>query len=77
MSNFVGILRNGLKIAPPEAPSTGYLFGKGLYFTDCCSKAASYCRASDKNPEGILVLSEVALGVSHNIYRPKQFLCPP
>lgn len=31
LSNFVGILSNGLKIAPPEAPVTGYMFGKGLY----------------------------------------------
>lgn len=31
LTNFVGILSNGLKIAPPEAPVTGYMFGKGLY----------------------------------------------
>ncbi|CAI5716367.1 unnamed protein product [Peronospora destructor] len=29
LSNFVGILSQGLRIAPPEAPSNGYLFGKG------------------------------------------------
>ena len=28
--NYLGIFSNGLKIAPPEAPSTGYLFGKGI-----------------------------------------------
>lgn len=33
-SNYVGILSQGLRIAPPEAPSTGYLFGKGVYFAD-------------------------------------------
>lgn len=27
-SNFVGILSQGLRIAPPEAPATGYMFGK-------------------------------------------------
>jgi hypothetical protein len=30
-TNFTGILSQGLRIAPPEAPSTGYMFGKGVY----------------------------------------------
>lgn len=29
MTNFAGILSHGLKIAPREAPVTGYMFGKG------------------------------------------------
>lgn len=29
VSNVVGILSQGLRIAPPEAPATGYMFGKG------------------------------------------------
>ena len=33
-SNYVGILSNGMRIAPPEAPKTGYAFGKGVYFAD-------------------------------------------
>ena len=28
MTNFVGILSQGLRIAPPEAPVTGYMFGE-------------------------------------------------
>jgi len=28
ITNWVGILSQGLKIAPPEAPKTGYMFGK-------------------------------------------------
>lgn len=31
LTNFVSILSSGLKVAPPEAPATGYMFGKGLY----------------------------------------------
>lgn len=27
-TNFAGILKQGLRIAPPEAPVTGYMFGK-------------------------------------------------
>lgn len=34
LTNYVGILSNGLKIAPPEAPVTGYMFGKGLYLSE-------------------------------------------
>lgn len=30
LSNVVGILSQGLRIAPPEAPKNGYLFGKGV-----------------------------------------------
>ena len=32
-----------MRIAPPEAPVTGYMFGKGVYFADCSSKCANYC----------------------------------
>jgi hypothetical protein len=33
---------SGLRIAPPEAPVTSYMFGKGVYFTDMFSKSANY-----------------------------------
>ena len=32
LTNWCGILGQGLRIAPPEAPVTGYMFGKGVYF---------------------------------------------
>lgn len=32
LTNWTGIISQGLRIAPPEAPSTGYMFGKGVYF---------------------------------------------
>src|SRR5690606_7831338 len=38
ITNFGGILSQGLRIAPPEAPVTGYMFGKGIYFADMVSK---------------------------------------
>lgn len=34
-TNFAGILSQGLRIAPPEAPVTGYMFGKGVYRLLC------------------------------------------
>ncbi|XP_041659335.1 poly [ADP-ribose] polymerase 2 [Cheilinus undulatus] len=62
LSNWVGILSKGLRVAPPEAPVTGYMFGKGIYFADMSSKSANYCFASQSNQVGLLLLSEVALG---------------
>ena len=52
----------GLRIAPPEAPVTGYMFGKGIYFADMVTKSANYCCTSRSNNTGLLLLCEVALG---------------
>ncbi|KAH8262068.1 hypothetical protein KR038_001987 [Drosophila bunnanda] len=62
ITNFAGILSHGLKIAPPEAPPTGYMFGKGIYFADMVSKSANYCCTTQQNSTGLMLLSEVALG---------------
>lgn len=65
MSNWLGILTDGLRIAPPEVASNGRIFGKGIYFTDKASKAQAYCHASARHggqSKCIFVLSEVALG---------------
>lgn len=49
-TNFAGILSQGLRIAPPEAPVNGYMFGKGIYLADIVSKSANYCCASVNAP---------------------------
>jgi len=67
LSNWAGILGNGLKIAPPEAPVTGYMFGKGVYFADMSSKSANYCYPSRSQPVGLLLMCEVALGETNNL----------
>ncbi|XP_050688575.1 poly [ADP-ribose] polymerase 2-like isoform X2 [Eriocheir sinensis] len=67
MSNWAGILSQGLRIAPPEAPVTGYMFGKGIYFADMASKSANYCWANASKNVGFLLLSEVALGESNEL----------
>lgn len=67
VTNFAGILSQGLRIAPPEAPVTGYMFGKGVYFADMVSKSANYCCAYKNNPIGIMLLCEVALGNMHEL----------
>lgn len=65
LTNWIGILSQGLRIAPPEAPVTGYMFGKGVYFADMSSKSANYCFTSPGKNEGLLMLCEVALGDLH------------
>lgn len=67
LSNWVGILSQGLRVAPPEAPVTGYMFGKGIYFADMSSKSANYCFASQQHSTGLLLLCEVALGDSREL----------
>ena len=61
-TNYAGILSQGLRIAPPEAPVTGYMFGKGIYFADMVSKSANYCYYHLNDNIGLLLLSEVAIG---------------
>jgi len=60
-TNFAGILSQGLRIAPPHVPHSGYMFGKGIYFADCVSKSANYCCAGG-NDVVFMLLCEVALG---------------
>ncbi|XP_012253348.2 poly [ADP-ribose] polymerase [Athalia rosae] len=68
-TNYAGILSQGLRIAPPEAPVTGYMFGKGIYFADMVSKSANYCCTNRQNPTGLLLLCEVALGNMYERHR--------
>ncbi|XP_069796902.1 poly [ADP-ribose] polymerase 2 isoform X2 [Narcine bancroftii] len=67
LMNWVSILNQGLRIAPPEAPVTGYMFGKGIYFADMSSKSANYCFATREQNVGLLLLCEVALGDCHKL----------
>ena len=60
IGNFAGILSQGLRIAPPEAPVSGYRFGKGIYFADMIEKSAGYCRAY--NQDACALLGDVACG---------------
>ncbi|CAI2363215.1 unnamed protein product [Moneuplotes crassus] len=70
-SNFGGILSQGLRIAPPEAPVSGYMFGKGVYFADIVSKSAGYCCSHLSNKEGLLLLCEVAIGETNDLTNAK------
>lgn len=61
-TNFGGILSQGLRIAPPEAPVSGYMFGKGIYLADMSSKSVNYCHPSMSNGTALLLLCEAELG---------------
>ncbi|ORY62232.1 poly polymerase catalytic domain-containing protein [Pseudomassariella vexata] len=61
-TNFGGILSQGLRIAPPEAPATGYMFGKGIYLADMSSKSANYCYSYITGGHALLLLCEAELG---------------
>uniref|UniRef100_A0A8D0GPP2 Poly [ADP-ribose] polymerase n=1 Tax=Sphenodon punctatus TaxID=8508 RepID=A0A8D0GPP2_SPHPU len=63
-TNFAGIFSQGLRIAPPEAPVTGYMFGKGIYFADMVSKSANYCHTSQADPVGALYIPDCFLPFS-------------
>ncbi|XP_076286203.1 poly-(ADP-ribose) polymerase [Lasioglossum baleicum] len=67
-TNYAGILSQGLRKAPPEAPVTGYMFGKGIYFADMVSKSANYCCTNSENSTGLMLLCEVALGNMYERY---------
>ncbi|CAK7203836.1 hypothetical protein SEUCBS139899_006585 [Sporothrix eucalyptigena] len=62
VTNFGGILGQGLRIAPPEAPVSGYMFGKGIYLADMSSKSAGYCASGISGGTGLLLLCEAKLG---------------
>lgn len=40
---LVSTLRDGIRMPSADSAQTGYMFGKGIYFTDCFSKAALQC----------------------------------
>ncbi|KAL8850724.1 MAG: hypothetical protein Q9221_004372 [Calogaya cf. arnoldii] len=61
-TNFGGILSQGLRIAPTEAPVNGYAFGKGVYLADISSKSAQYCQPAMSGRTGLLLLCEAELG---------------
>ncbi|CAI7658001.1 unnamed protein product [Penicillium crustosum] len=61
-TNFGGILSQGLRIAPPEAPVNGYMFGKGVYLADTSSKSANYCCPHNSRGMGLLLLCDAELG---------------
>ncbi|KVH94267.1 BRCT domain-containing protein [Cynara cardunculus var. scolymus] len=53
------------------------LLWHGIYFADLVSKSAQYCFTDKKNPVGLMLLSEVALGEMHELKKAKYMDKPP
>ncbi|KAM3589297.1 hypothetical protein VKS41_000165 [Umbelopsis sp. WA50703] len=74
ISNFIGILKQGLRIKPGQAYETGSMFGSGLYFADMFSKSSGYCNdytSVDAQPYSLMLLCEVALGKTYDLVSAK------
>jgi hypothetical protein len=61
-SNLVGILSQGLKIAPREAPRNNDRWGNGIYLADESRKAWQYCFPEQSDGTGFLLLYEAQIG---------------
>ena len=67
ISNYLGILSQGLQIAPDNVVVAGAAFGKGIYFADMFAKSDAYSNNARMNVQvgsvpNIMLLCEVALG---------------
>lgn len=67
LTNFVGIISQGLRIAPPEAPCSGYRVGKGIYLADMIAKSYGYCFSYASGGEFCILLCEAAMGNVHEL----------
>lgn len=73
--NMMGIVKEGLRVAPRTAQIAGNAFGDGVYFADMVSKSWHYCRANfDSNakvmPKAYMFLADVALGKQDKVTLP-------
>ena len=64
-TNVLGILSQGLKIAPPEAPATGYMFGKGEFTLSHLFSFFSPCRELIPLYLGIYAANSFAKSVNY------------
>lgn len=62
-ANFLGILKEGLRVNPSGAILTGARFGNGVYFADAFAKSEYYTEGNKK----IVLLCEVAIGKKYEI----------
>lgn len=68
MANAVGILTTGMRINPVGVPTTGKMFGNGLYFANASTKSAGYMGLTQRGV-GMMFLCEVALGNMYERYQ--------
>jgi ankyrin repeat protein/predicted DNA-binding WGR domain protein len=69
--NVMGILFQGLKIAPVDASRTGSRLGDGIYFTDSFKYASQFCSdfsSFSSNQSSFVFLGEIVLGKMQKVY---------
>jgi len=77
-ANHVGVFTSGLRIAPASVPSTGYMFGKGIYLADKSTKSAQYAfRSDNKRDDAYLYVLDSALGRIYEALRAHHYTSPP
>lgn len=64
-SSLAATLKNGLRMPHKDGPVVPYPYGRGIYLTDCFSKAALASMASKEPQRVCVVLAEAALGDMH------------
>ena len=69
LTNWGGILSQGLRIAPPEAPVTGYMFGKVfvVLITAPPSKTCSKLKCSRESTLQIALPSQPIIALPHEV----------
>eukprot|EP00957_Ditylum_brightwellii_P205636 15344729-Ditylum_brightwellii.AAC.1 len=81
--NIIGILKNVLLIAPPVASSTGWNYGKGIYFSDQFPKDFGYASpfgsdgSDGGHPRSFIFVAEVTLDESYLLIGLKYMEKPP
>ena len=74
VSNFLGILAQGLRAQPLAVARNGNLLGRGIYFTDMLAKAIQYTNDPNGSAYGsrFVLVCEVALGTTKELMNIKQ-----
>ena len=77
MTNFVGILSEGLRLPRQDQVANGSVFGMGIYFADSISKSYNYTFADETNRKGFVLICEVATGDTQTVYQATHDNRPP
>ncbi len=69
-TNLISILKRGLLVTPPEAPITGFRFGRGIYTADSFAKSIDYCDSFHNLQSDVkyMLLCEVSMTRSLMLY---------
>lgn len=79
-TNFIGILKQGVKPVPIGADQAQAPLGRAAYFTDCLLKSVKDCRPRNQNANAMVhgikyvAICEVSLGNTSTVNRPNPLL---